>query len=119
MAKGNPNPSPETRFKPGNNANPGGKSAELRRIEDEAALMAARIRHAALSAMTEKLAKIAELPDADPDEVLKLVSGDNLRLFKDSEDRAHGTPKAAVEHTGEGGGPVKLAIHRTIVDPKG
>ena len=30
----------------------------------------------------------------------------SVRLFKDSEDRAHGTPKQSVEHGGEGGGPL-------------
>ena len=38
----NPNPSPETRFKPGNTY--GGKTAEQKRLEYEAAEMAARIR---------------------------------------------------------------------------
>ncbi len=95
---GNPNPSPETRFKPGNNANPGGKTSEQRRLEIEAAEMAARIRHAQLSAMTEILKAGGN--------ALELLNGDALRLFKDSEDRAHGTPKQSVEHGGEGGGPL-------------
>ena len=96
----NPNPSPETRFQQGNNANPGGKSKEHRRLEIEAAEMAAKLRHAMLSAMTEKLNKesTGEKPDA-----MALLSGDALRLMKDSEDRAHGTPKQSVDlgHTGE------------------
>lgn len=111
----NPNPSPGTRFGPGNKANPGGKSKELKRIEAEAAEMAAKIRHAALSAMTEKLSKAAENPEADPDAVLKLITSDNLRLFKDSEDRAHGTPKATTEVTSESG-PVAL-VRFEVVDP--
>jgi hypothetical protein len=60
----NPNPSPETRFKPGHAL--GGKTAEQRRFEYEAAEIAA------------------------------------MRLFKDSEDRAHGTPRQSVEHSGQG-----------------
>lgn len=107
----NPNPSPETRFQPGNNANPGGKSKEQKRLEMEAAEMAAKLRHAMLSAMTEKLS--CGVP-AD-----ELLTGDALRLFKDSEDRAHGTPKAVTEVGGIGGGPMQLSITRTIVDPKG
>jgi hypothetical protein len=102
----NPNPSPETRFQPGNNANPGGKTPEMKRLEAEAALMSVKLRHAALSAMTEKVAKMTELPEVSLDDILKLIDGDVLRLFKDSEDRAHGTPKQSVEHAGEGGGPV-------------
>lgn len=111
----NPNPSPETRFGPGNRANPGGKSKELKRLEMEAAEMSARIRHAALSAMTEKLAKAAEASEPDPDAVLKLITSDNLRLFKDSEDRAHGTPKATTEVTSDNG-PVAL-VRFEVVDP--
>lgn len=49
---------------------------------------------------------VTEAPDASLDDVLKLLDGDVLRLFKDSEDRAHGTPKQSVEHGGEGGGPI-------------
>ncbi len=99
----NPNPSPETRFQPGNNANPGGKTPEMKRLEMEAAMMSVKLRHDALSAMTEKVAKIKELPDASLQDVLMLINGDVLRLFKDSEDRAHGTPKATVEGAGANG----------------
>ena len=116
MAKGNPNPSPGTRFQVGNKANPGGKTPELKKIEAEAGLMAAKIRLLALSAMTEKLAKIKDNPDAKPEDVLAIVTGDNLRLFKDSEDRAHGTPKQSVEHggTGENG----EIVFRTVYEGK-
>lgn len=99
MPKGNPNPSPATRFKPGNRANPGGKTSEHRRLEIEAAEMAARLRHAMLSAITEKLA-------AGDGAAEDLLTADTLRLIKDSEDRAHGTPKASTEVTGADGGPL-------------
>lgn len=100
----NPNPSPETRFKAGQSGNPGGKTAEHKALEREAAEMAARIRHAMLSSMQEKLAS-----GVDPAE---LMTGDALRLMKDSEDRAHGTPKATSEISGPDGGeiPVSIAI---------
>jgi hypothetical protein len=107
----NPNPSPETRFQPGNNANPGGKTPEMKRLEMEAATMALKLRHATLSAMTEKVAKITELPDASLDDILKLIDSDVLRLFKDSEDRAHGTPKATIEGTGDGGAIVFKTVY--------
>lgn len=94
----NPNPSPETRFQPGQSGNPGGKSSEHKRLEMEAAEMAAKLRHAMLTSMQDKLS--AGVP-AD-----ELMTGDALRLFKDSEDRAHGTPKASVEATGAEGGPL-------------
>lgn len=114
MPKGNPNPSPETRFQPGNNANPGGKTPEMKRLEAEAAMMALKLRHKTLSAMTEKVEKLANMPDASLDDILKLVDGDVLRLFKDSEDRAHGTPKQAVDHTSSDGSmsPKPLDVSR-------
>ena len=113
----NPNPSPETRFQPGNPG--GGKTAEQKRLEYEAAEMAAKARHKLLSVITEKLSALPEgkgLADAD---LSDLLNSDTLRLFKDSEDRAHGTPKAVTEVGGIGGGPMQLSITRTIVDPKG
>ena len=105
----NPNPSPETRFQPGNNANPGGKTKEHKRLEIEAAEMAARLRHAMLSAMTEKLS-------SGNIEATDLMTGDALRLMKDSEDRAHGTPKATTELHGPDQGPVAV-VQYTVIDP--
>jgi len=108
---GNPNPNEATRFKPGNNANPGGKTSEQRRLENEAAEMAARIRHAQLSAMTEIL--------AGGGNALDLLSPDALRLFKDSEDRAHGTPKQAVTHGNDPDNPLPVSIAVNFVTPIG
>ena len=99
MAKGNPNPSPETRFKPGDVNNPRGKTSEHLRAEARAAEISAKLRAAALIRLLEKV-------DAGEMDAMEAISSDNLRLFKDSEDRAHGTPKQSVEHGGEGGGPV-------------
>lgn len=83
----NPNPSPATRFKPGNRG--GGMTSETVRLNYASAELAAKIRNAMLSDVAEKLAAGAD--------ALELLSGDTLRLIKDSEDRAHGTPKQAVE----------------------
>ncbi len=87
----NPNPSPETRFKKGNNANPGGKSKEQKRLETEAARMSVTLRHKMLSAMTERAEQGAN--------VLEMIDPATLKLFKDSEDRAHGTPSQSVDIT--------------------
>jgi hypothetical protein len=100
----NPNPSPETRFKPGQSGNPSGKSAEQARRDEETANLASIFRHRLLSRVQEKLAD-----GADP---LELLSADVIRVVKDSEDRAHGTPKQSVEHGGEGGGPLQIVIQR-------
>lgn len=99
----NPNPSPKTRFQPGNPG--GGKTSEQKRLEYEAAEMAARLRHKILSVIAEKV-------EAGED-AAEMLSSDLLRLFKDSEDRAHGTPKAINEITGDGGGPV---VFKTVYE---
>lgn len=99
----NPNPSPETRFQPGNPG--GGKTAEQRKLEYEAAEMAAKIRHKLLSVITEKMSGAADA-ETSAEDVLKLLTPETLRLMKDSEDRAHGTPKASVEQSGPDGGPL-------------
>jgi len=90
----NPNPSPGTRFASGNPG--GGKTAEQKRLEYESAEMAAKIRHKMLSVITEKLDS-AEL------DALDAIKADILRLIKDSEDRAHGTPKTSAELSGPDG----------------
>jgi hypothetical protein len=97
MPKGNPNPSPETRFT--SSGNPAGKTAAQRQAEVKAAEIAADLRLKALIRMQEKIAS-GEL------DAMEAITSDNLRLFRDSEDRAHGTPKQSVEHGGEGGGPL-------------
>lgn len=101
----NPNPSPETRFQPGNAG--GGKTAEQKKLEYEAAEMAARIRHKLLSVITEKISNGEDATD--------LLNGDLLRLMKDSEDRAHGTPKATTEIGGFDGGEIKSSLTVRIV----
>lgn len=72
-----------------------GKTSAQRKFEVEAAEMAARLRHAALSRMMEKLDNGEDASD--------MINSDTLKLFKDSEDRAHGTPKQAVDHTSSDG----------------
>jgi len=98
----NPNPSPDTRFKKGGAANPGGKTKEQKRLEVEAAEMAATLRHKMLSTMMEKV-------EAGTD-VSEYLCSDTLKLFKDSEDRAHGTPKSTTEMSGPDGEGIPLSI---------
>lgn len=88
MAKGNPNPSPATRFT--SSGNPAGKTKEQRQAESRAAEIAAQLRLAALIRLQEKV-ESGEL------DATATISSDVLRLFKDSEDRAHGTPKQSVD----------------------
>ena len=97
---GNPNPSPATRFKPGQSGNPSGKSTETALRDNATADLASKFRHALLSSVQEKLAA-----GIDP---VELATPEVIRVLKDSEDRAHGTPKQAVDLNANGG------LHITI-----
>ena len=103
----NPNPSPETRFG-AENGNPSGcgKTSEQRQAEIRAAEIAAKLREKMLSEMMESVEGGAK--------ALELLSGDALKLFKDSEDRAHGTPKATTEHSGPNGGEIPVSLNVTF-----
>lgn len=107
----NSNPSPETRFggKRGNKPN-GGKTSEQKQAEYAAAEKAAILRDKMLSSIMEKV-------DAGQD-VLEFVDPAILKLLKDSEDRAHGTPKQAVDHTTGGDKLGPSVIERVIVKPE-
>lgn len=98
----NPNPSPETRFKPGQIANPTGKTAEQAARDMQTADLASQFRAKVLSRVMER----AELGE----DALELLTPEVIRVLKDSEDRAHGTPKQSVEHGGEGGGPIRHVV---------
>jgi hypothetical protein len=107
----NKDPSPDTRFgaKNGNKPN-GGKTSEQRRLEYESALMSAEIRHAMLSSIKESMNYGSD--------ILDYLRGDTLKLFKDSEDRAHGTPKQYVDSTSSDGTMSPAKIVHEIVMPK-
>lgn len=93
----NPNPSPETRFGGERGNMPaGGKSSKQRKAEIQAAEDAAELRARMLSIIKENTS-------GDDNALLDMLNSDLLRLFKDSEDRAHGTPKQAVDHTSSDG----------------
>jgi hypothetical protein len=68
---------------------------EVRERNARTADMASKLREAALSSAMERLQA-----GADP---LELLTPDLIRVVKDSEDRAHGTPKATVAGPGENG----------------
>ncbi len=109
MARGNPNPSPATRFGAGQPSNNGGKTAEQKRLDYETAEMAARIRNKLISVIMDKMGEGAD--------ALELLSPDTLRLIKDSEDRAHGTPKQAVDHTSSDGSMTpQIPASQRIID---
>jgi hypothetical protein len=100
MAKGNPNPPHETRFKPGVSGNPSGRSSEELIAMNEAAKISANLRLAALSCLQGKV-------DAGED-LLEYLDANILNLFKQSEDRAHGTAQQHVDNTSSDGSMVQL-----------
>ena len=67
--------------------------------------MAARLRHRMLSALDSQM-DVNDIPA-----VLDAIKSDVLKLIKDSEDRAHGTPKQSIESSGPDGTPVAFNIN--------
>jgi len=107
MPQGNPNPSPSTRFGAGQPTNLGGKTRKQREAEYKAAEIAAMLQLKMISGMLEKMGG----EDGEPLASLELITADNLRLIKDVQDRAHGTPKATIEGTGDGGAIVFKTVY--------
>lgn len=108
----NPNPSPETRFGAEKGPEPArGKTSAQKAAEYAAAEDAAIIRAQMLSGIREKIKS-----GADP---LEFIDANNLKLFKDSEDRAHGTPKASSEISGPDGAAIPVtSVAYEIIDPQ-
>jgi hypothetical protein len=106
----NKDPSHETRFKPGVSGNPSGRSSEELIAMNEAAKISANLRLAALSCLQGKV-------DAGED-LLEYLDANILNLFKQSEDRAHGTPKQYVDSTSSDGSMTPTKIIRELVTPK-
>jgi hypothetical protein len=109
----NPNPSPKNRFKPGQSGNPSGRSSAELEAQTKAAAIAAKLKLKALSSLQDKVEGLSG------DEVIDLLmSPDALRMFKEVEDRAHGTPKATTEMSGADGGgiPMMLTVATKIID---
>lgn len=90
MAQGNPNPSPETRFEPGQSGNPGGltkEQAEKRKANrDKAFALEERMLVALEKDMTE-----------DESRILGHIRADVLRLIHTAIEREDGKPVARNE----------------------
>lgn len=67
---------------------------------NEAARIAASLTLKALSSLQDKLNAGEVLSDAD---LSLLLSADTRGMIKEAQDRAHGTPKQAVDHTSSDG----------------
>jgi len=105
---GNPNPSPATRFKPGQVANPTGKTAEQAARDMKTADLASQFRLKVLSKVMEKIEA-----GEDP---LEVLSKDVRGVLEYSENRAHGTPKATLEGAGDNG--EHLVTFRTVYEER-
>ncbi len=87
MSRGNPNPSPATRFKKGQSGNPGGFTSEAKAMSLANAEAAIRIRNRILRAAEAKLS------ECSTDEVLdQFVEAAMLKMLTDSETRGLGAP---------------------------
>jgi hypothetical protein len=106
----NKDPSHETRFKPGVSGNPSGRSSEELIAMNEAAKISANLRLTALSCLQGKV-------DAGED-LLEYLDSNILNLFKQSEDRAHGTAQQHVDNTSKDGSMTPTRIVHEIVTPK-
>jgi len=89
VPRGNPNPSPSTRFgAPGGNTP--GRTTEQREAEIRNAWIATKIRAQMLEAVAARL-------EDNPAAALDRIDPATLKLIKDAEDRGLGTPKASVD----------------------
>jgi hypothetical protein len=96
--RGNPNPSPATRFKPGQVGNPSGKTGLQREMEIRNAQIATEIRGRLLDAVKATLQE-----DTSTENALARIEANVLKLLKDSEERGLGAPKASVDLTNSDG----------------
>ncbi len=106
----NPNPSPSTRFGAENGNKPnGGKTSAQRQAEYAAAEKAALIGDRLVSCIMEKL--------ESGQDALEFIDQATLKLLKDVQDRAHGTPKQAVDHTSSDGSMTPPATVELVAKP--
>lgn len=105
-------PPVHTRFKPGQVANPGGKTASQKRLEMENAEAAMRIRARLLRATEAKLNELST------DEAMGLIEAAMLKLLKDSEDRGLGAPVQAINNPDGNLRAAPTQIIFTGIEPK-
>lgn len=106
----NPDPSPESRFKPGQSGNPGGltkEQIEQRRINRDVAM-----------AIEQRLlaAQLKELEER-PEQSLDHIRGDVLRMVHVAVERHDGKPTQQVDQTSSDGS-AKLPHRILIVGPE-
>ena len=105
----NPNPSPETRWKPGQSGNRGGMSAE------SAAKRKAN-RDAAFALEERMLAALKKDMDEREAAALEHIRADVLRLIHTAIEREDGKPKARVDLTSEDGSMSPAASQDAVLE---
>jgi len=95
--RGNPNPSPATRFGAGERANPQGRTSEQRKLEIANAEKATRLRSMLLDAATEHMDVLEAQARMDH------IDAAFLKLLTDSETRGLGAPTQHVDNTSSDG----------------
>ena len=104
----------DTQFRKGVSGNPGGKSKAQRANELKAAEISAKMRLKALASMQAMFLD----KELGPEDLDLLLSTGALNLFKQSEDRAHGTAKQSVDNISSDGSMTPTKITRVLVQPK-
>lgn len=107
MPRGNPNPSPETRFG-GPRGNIPGATSEQRQMEIRNAWLATKIQ-------AQMLEAVAASVENDPAASLARIDPATLKLIKDAQDRGLGAPKASVDVTNADGTLQRAPIQELVV----
>lgn len=94
----NPDPSPNTRWKPGQSGNPGGKTSEHRQAEIRAAEAAAIVQ----ADLVEALARVVQTAGDDLERLAHIKAEVNT-LLKNAQDRGFGSPQQHVDTTSSDG----------------
>lgn len=105
-------PPQHTKWKPGVSANPGGKTSAHRKAEVRAAEVAAKIQLDLVNALDEFLSEASK-----PADKVEQIRGDILKLLKDSQDRAYGTPTQPTEITNPDGSLAPTTVQIVAVKP--
>lgn len=103
--KGNPNPSPATRFG-APKGNPNGKTAEQKRLEMQNAELAMKLRNRLLTALE---GVFNENPEKETI-IGNHLKNEVLKLLKDSEDRGLGAPVQQITSPDGSLGPTRIVI---------
>lgn len=93
----NPDPSPETRFKPGQSGNPGGLNSETHRLIKDSAEKAARLQNLLIEGV------LAKVEQASPEDREAILRADVNKIIGDALDRHLGKATQPIDNTSSDG----------------